>query len=52
MKIADVKKVLNSGERKYSEEELDVIIHLLKRLAEIEYSNNIIRKKQNSRKDE
>lgn len=47
MTEASLCKILNSGTKKFTEEELSTIINILKRLAEIEYSNNIIRKNQN-----
>jgi hypothetical protein len=38
---AELKKIINSGPVKYSDEELKQIIQLLKRLADIEYANYI-----------
>lgn len=50
MTDAELRKLLNTGERKYSEHEINTLLSLLKRMAEIEYSNNMIRK--NSSKNE
>ncbi len=47
MTDAELRKMLNSGQRKYNEQELNSLLSVLKRLAEIEYSNNMIRKNSN-----
>ena len=52
MKEAELIKILNEGKRKFSEDELKIIVSLLKRLAEIEYSNNILQKANRSNQNE
>ena len=44
MTEASLRKILNSGTVKYSEEELKLVISILKRLADIEHSTYIKKK--------
>lgn len=44
MNINDLKKKLNSGSVKYSDDEMVQIIKFLKRLAEIEHTSYLIKK--------
>jgi len=41
MTEASLRKILNSGTEKYSEEELKIVISFLKRLADIEHSAHL-----------
>jgi hypothetical protein len=45
MNISELKKKLNSGQNKFSEEESIMIIKFLKRLAEIEHTSYLKKKK-------
>lgn len=47
MTEASLRKILNSGTQKFTEEELKIIISHLKRLADIEHSTHLNGKSKN-----
>jgi hypothetical protein len=46
MTEASLRKILNSGTAKYNQEELKLVISILKRLADIEHSTYLKKKNQ------